>query len=84
MSSAFSARRLGNIFPPLILMPTSGAYISATEADVVMKFVGPMVVWYVGRFSQTGQVWIILDIPHQYKGKLSYPCVYGLDGYCRM
>ena len=35
--TAFSARRLGNISPPLILVPASEAYISATEADVVMK-----------------------------------------------
>ena len=39
--TAFSARRLGNIFSPLILVPTFEAYISATEADVVMKSFGP-------------------------------------------
>ena len=38
--TAFSAGRLGNIFHPLILVPTSEAYISETEADVVMNFFG--------------------------------------------
>ena len=49
--TAFSARRLGNIFPHLILVPTSEAYISAMAADVVMNLLGLLTCRYTPRIN---------------------------------